>query len=77
MARDVVMRSIEDGSAQRCVDLIRLGSGGWAFVECRRDPEDDHGWRRVTAPLGGFASEGEALVAARRAVAWLAQEDRA
>jgi len=77
MVRDVVMRSIEDGAAQRCVDLIRLASGDWAFVECRRDPEDGHGWRRVAAPSGGFASEAEALAAARRAVAWLAEEDRA
>jgi len=64
------MRSIEDASGQRCVDLIR-GPDGWAFVECRRDPEDAHGWRWLTQPKGGFVSEVLALDAARRAVAWL------
>ena len=65
-----VMRSIEDASGQRCVDLIR-GPDGWAFVECRRDPEDAHGWRRLMQPKGGFASEDMARHAARRMVAWL------
>jgi hypothetical protein len=73
---DVVMRSIEDRSGQRCVDMVR-GLGGWAFVECRRDPEDAHGWRRVGVPSGGYGSEQAALDAARAAVPWLAEEGAA
>lgn len=76
-ARDVVMRSVEDASGQRCVDLILLGAGDWAFVECRRDPEDAHGWRRAGVPEGGFADAAAALDAARGAVAWLAEEGTA
>ena len=72
---DVVMRSVEDASGQRCVDLIRLGAGGWAFVACRRDPEDSHGWRRLARPEGGFTSEEEALKGAQAAVAWLGEDD--
>jgi hypothetical protein len=74
--RDVVMRSIEDVSGQRCVDLI-CGADGWAFVECRRDPEDGHGWRRVGVPAGAFSDAEMALDAARGAVAWLDQEGAA
>jgi hypothetical protein len=74
--KDVVMRSIEDGSGQRCVDLIR-GASGWVFVECRRDPEDAHGWRRTGMPSGGYGSAAKALDAARAAVPWLEEEGAA
>jgi hypothetical protein len=70
---DVVMRSIEGAAGQRCVDLIR-GADGWAWVECRRDPEDPHGWRRLGAPVGVFATEAAALDAAHDAVPWLGEE---
>ncbi|WP_284263058.1 hypothetical protein [Roseicyclus amphidinii] len=77
---EVVMRSIEDASGQRCVDLVR-GARGWAFVECRRDPEDAHGWRRMGVPAGGYGSQEAALdaglEAARVAVPWLAEEGAA
>lgn len=70
------MRSIEDASGQRCVDLMR-GTDGWAFVECRRDPEDAHGWRRLTRPVGGFRTEDGARDAALDAVGWLDRDGRA
>ena len=69
------MRSVEDAGGQRCVDLIMGPTGRWAWVECRRDPEDAHGWRRIGLPDGSFADEAAALDAARAAVAWLAAED--
>lgn len=65
------MQSIEDESGQRCVDLIRLRAGDWAWVECRRDPEDAHGWRRLGVPSGGFADAAAVRVAAGRDVEWL------
>ena len=73
---EVVMRSIEDASGQRCVDLVR-GAAGWAFVECRRDHEDAHGWRRMGEPQGGYGSQEAALDAARAAVPWSAEEGAA
>jgi len=68
----VVMRSIEDLSGQRCVDLIRARADGcWAYVECRRDPEDAFGWRRLTEPVGRFDSEAAARAAAVAAIGWM------
>lgn len=72
--RDVVTRSLEDTTGQRCVDLIRRAGGDWGFVECRRDPEDAHGWRRCGKVSGGHISEAGALAAARGAVSWLVAE---
>jgi hypothetical protein len=53
-----VTRSLEGADGQRCVDILR-GASGFGWVECRRDPEDSHGWRRLGAVRDGFASEGE------------------
>lgn len=73
MKTHMVMRSIEDRSGQRCVDLIRARTDGrWSYVECRRDPEDAHGWRRLTDPVEGFDSEAGARDAARAAIGWMA-----
>ena len=71
MTRPVVRRSIEDAGGTRCVDLVeRDGRFGWS--ECRRDPEDGHGWRRMQ-PLEDFphADADAALEEARGAVPWL------
>jgi hypothetical protein len=70
--RDGVVRaSLEDAGGDRCVDLIKRPGGGWAWVECRRDPEDGHGWRRLHPPVGGHAGRDDAERAARAAVGWL------
>lgn len=60
--------SLEDATGDRCVDLIEADD--WAWVECRRDPEDAHGWRRLHPPVGGFASSDEARAAAAASVGW-------
>ena len=65
-----VIESIEDESGDRCLDLIRLGDR-WSWVECRRDPEDAHVWRRLYPPRGDFADRAAALADARREVEWL------
>ncbi len=72
--KPLVVRSIEDESGQRCVDLRRHGDGLFSWVECRRDPEDGHGWRVLGPGAGGFSGEAEALADARACVAWM--EDR-
>ncbi|WP_371155298.1 hypothetical protein [Jannaschia sp. 2305UL9-9] len=63
--------SIEDAFGDRCVDLI-LREGAWSWVECRRDPEDAHGWRHLHPPRAGFADRQAALDDACGAVGWLA-----
>lgn len=70
--RVVVIASLEDGTGQRCVDILCRDRLFWSFVECRRDPEDAHGWRRLTEPAEPwFPSRQEAEAAARRAVDWM------
>lgn len=71
--RPRVLRSVNDATEQRCVDLLDVGNGLFEWQECRRDPEDTHGWRVVTG-AGGFDSAAAAWQAGRNAVAWLAQE---
>ncbi len=66
-----VIRSIEDPSGVRCVDIVALADGGVGFAEYRRDPEDGSGWCPVGGVSGGFSGEAKALAAARQAVPWL------
>jgi hypothetical protein len=70
LAKPVVLRSIEDQGGDRCVDILREG-GRYFWVECRRDPEDSHGWRHVGVRSAGFGTDAEALAAARAAVGWM------
>lgn len=68
--KPVVVRSVEERGGARCVDILRQGDGfGW--VECRRDPEDSHGWRRVGEVSGGFGSENAALANALSTIGWM------
>ena len=67
-----VLRSIETPGGSRCVDLFVRPDGTFGFEEYRRDSEDGRGWY----PIGffesqKFASETDALRAARRIVPWL------
>lgn len=70
--KPLVLQSIGDDTGDRCVDIIRQPDGSYTFRECRRDPEDSHGWRylsEATPPL--FVTEGAALQAARDATGWM------
>jgi len=68
--KPVVVRSINDPGAQRCVDILRAG-GLFGWVECRRDPEDAHGWRPLAPPTMGFDTSAAALSAAKAATGWM------
>ena len=66
-----VLSSHEDETGQRCVDILELASANFGYSECRRDPEDPHGWRRLGPITDGFRSEAEARTAAVIVVNWL------
>lgn len=68
----VVLRSIENGSHDRCVDLFRRPDGSFGFDEFRRDVEDAGAWTPVAYYSGAaYCSTDDALGAAVKAVAWL------
>lgn len=70
--RIVVIASLEDVTGDRCVDILCKDRALWSFVECRRDPEDAHGWRRLTIPAEPWLPDRAAAeAAARAAVDWL------
>jgi hypothetical protein len=70
--KPLVLASIEDASGDRCVDVIRLPDGQFAYRECRRDPEDGHGWRYLSeAPPTPFDTEAAARKAAVQDVGWM------
>ena len=71
----VVIASLEDVSGQRCVDILCRNRSDWSFVECRRDPEDAHGWRRLTEPAEPWLPDRcAAEAAAREKIQWLEEE---
>jgi len=67
-----VVRSFENPSGDRCVDLFERCDGRFGFEECRRDVEDPRGWFPI-ATFGdrAFETVDAALEAAKRAVPWL------
>jgi hypothetical protein len=70
--KPLVLASIEDETGDRCVDIIRLTDGRFAYRECRRDPEDSHGWRYLSeAPPASFDTEDAAREAAIEGVGWM------
>lgn len=69
--KPLVVASLEDATGDRCVDILDFRNGMFGFVECRRDPEDGFGWRRLGAMTTGFASEEDAHADACDAVKWL------
>jgi len=74
----IVFDSIETGDGMRCVDLFSRPDGTYGFEEFRRDPEDAGLWTPVHYFSGkAFPNKDEALAAALRAVAWLAEALRA
>jgi hypothetical protein len=70
--KPLVLASIEDATGDRCVDIIRQPDGLFAYRECRRDPEDGHGWRYLSeAPPPTFDSAAAAREAAGRDIGWM------
>ena len=68
----VVLRSIENGEHDRCVDLFRRPDGSFGFEAFRRDVEDAGAWTPVAYHCSAaYCSMDEALGAAAKAVAWL------
>jgi hypothetical protein len=71
----VVVTSIENLAANRCVDLFRRPDGTYGFEEFRRDPEDAGAWTAVQYYSAmAYASKDDALAAAVGAVIWLAEK---
>ena len=70
MGKPLVLASLEAAGGDRCVDLLDFG-GGFGWVECRRDPEDGHGWRHLHPPRRGFADRAAARADAAASVGWL------
>lgn len=69
----VVLKSIENGQHDRCVDLFRRPDGSFGFEEFRRDVEDAGAWTPVAFYSGtAYASREAALSAAVARVVWLA-----
>lgn len=69
--KPLVLASLEDEGGDRCVDILRLSDTEFGYSECRRDPEDPHGWRRLHGIIGGFPAEAEARAVARGVATWL------
>ncbi|MEL7114428.1 MAG: hypothetical protein AAGP08_02375 [Pseudomonadota bacterium] len=70
--KPIVMQSYEDDTGTRCVDIRRHDDGRWSWSECRKDPEDGHGWRHLDGAGGDlFDSEHAAFSDALTHVDWL------
>ena len=68
-----VVASPSTAAVDRCVDLFSRPDGTFGFEEFRRDPEDIGVWTPVAYYSGlTFATEIEAVAAARHSVPWLA-----
>ena len=71
----LVYHSIEDDEHNRCVDLFLRPDGTYGFEEFRRDVEDNGVWTPVQHYSGVvFPSRDDALGAAVKVVAWLADK---
>lgn len=69
----LVFDSIENAQQDRCVDLFERPDGSCGFEEFRRDVEDAGAWTPVQFYSGlSFPTRNDALLAAHRTVAWLA-----
>jgi hypothetical protein len=69
----VVLMSLEDADAFRCVDIFRRTDGTYCFKEFRRDPEDGGRWTLVADySHQGHATKEDALDAARLTIRWFA-----
>lgn len=68
-----VLSSPSTPRVDRCVDIFVRPDGSFGFEEFRRDPEDMGAWTPVAYySARQYASEQDAVAAAREAVLWLA-----
>jgi len=73
--RPLVLRSVEDDHAERCVDIFRRIDGTFGFEEFRRDTEDMGRWTMTGSYSGQiFLSRSEAETRALSSVGWLKAE---
>ena len=69
-----VVRSINDETGNRCVDIFVRPEGSFGFEEYRRDVEEGGAWSSASGFSGReFVTVDAALDAAVRSVAWLAK----
>ncbi|MEO3473962.1 hypothetical protein AAFN86_18985 [Roseomonas sp. CAU 1739] len=74
----IVLASLENAQADRCVDVFCRPDGTFGFEEFRRDVEDRGTWTPVRYfSAQTYATQDAARAAARRAVRWLAEADTA
>lgn len=72
----IVLASLENAQADRCVDIFTRPDGSFGFEEFRRDVEDAGAWTPVRYfSAQSYATQDAALAAARHAVRWLAAQD--
>ena len=72
--KDRVVTSLENPFGDRCVDIFVRGDESFGFEEFRRDPEAGASWQSLSKYSRlVFASDKDALAAARKYVAWLSQ----
>jgi hypothetical protein len=69
-----VIAALHNDDAHRCVKIIKGPDGTFGFQEFRRDPEDAGGWTLVREnPPGTYATQVQAVAAAKDEVAWLGE----
>jgi len=67
-----VLASHQMAEDDRCVDIFARTDGTFGFEEFRKDPEDMGAWTAVAYFSGHeYATEPDAVEAARRLVPWL------
>jgi hypothetical protein len=70
--KSLVLRSINDETGSRCVDIFQRAQGDIGFEEYRRDIEDGRGWFAIGGHgTRSFATQDAALQEALKAVTWL------
>ena len=74
----VVVESLENPEADRCLDLFQRPDGSFGFEAFRRDVEDRGVWTPVSYFSGGrYQSREAAIAAARLVVGWMAPSAKA
>jgi hypothetical protein len=66
-----VTMTLHDDDADRCVKIVNDPNGTFGFKEFRREPEDAGAWTIVSDAQAAYATEAQAVAAARTSVAWL------
>jgi len=73
MTSDVIA-TLHNDDGYRCVKIVKQPDGTFGFQEFRRDPEDAGGWTLVRDnPRGTYATQVQAVAAAKGDVAWLGE----